>query len=160
MPMLPKRCCSDPMCGAVAAPGSSRCPAHARALQRSYDDRHGTTVERGYDSDHERLRVLCFQRDEWRCKVCGWEPDVVRDCRLAGIDAPPVEVVLEELRRAKNAGERHLHCDHVLPIILSPGQRLNLDNMQTLCDWCHRRKTMKENGLRPIARMAAQGPDR
>ena len=160
MPMLPKRCCSDPMCGAVAAPGSSRCPAHARALQRSYDDRRGTTVERGYDSDHERLRVLCFQRDEWRCKVCGWEPDVVRDCRLAGIDAPPVEVVLEELRRAKNAGERHLHCDHVLPIILSPGQRLNLDNMQTLCDWCHRRKTMKENGLRPVARMAAAGPDR
>ena len=60
MPMLPKRCCSDPMCGAVAAPGSSRCPAHARALQRSYDDRRGTTVERGYDSDHERLRVLCL----------------------------------------------------------------------------------------------------
>jgi 5-methylcytosine-specific restriction endonuclease McrA len=85
---------------------------------------------------------------------------VVRDCRLAGIESPPAAVVLEELRQAKNAGERHPHADHVLPIVLSPGQRLNLDNMQTLCDTCHRRKTLKENGLRPVQRMAAQGPDR
>ena len=144
MPMLPKRCCSDPMCGAVAAPGSSRCPAHARALQRSYDDRRGTTVERGYDSDHERLRVLCFVRDEWRCKVCGWEPDVVRDCRLAGVDAPPVEVVLDELRRAKLAGERHLHMDHIIRIEDRPELRLDLSNVQTLCSLCHARKTMAE----------------
>jgi len=144
MPMLPKRCCSDPMCGAVAAPGSSRCPAHARALQRSYDDRRGTTVERGYDSDHQRLRVLCFVRDEWRCKVCGWEPDVVRDCRLAGVDAPPVEVVLDELRRAKLAGERHLHMDHIIRIEDRPELRLDLSNVQTLCSLCHARKTMAE----------------
>jgi 5-methylcytosine-specific restriction endonuclease McrA len=69
---------------------------------------------------------------------------VVRDCRLADIEAPPAEVVLEELRRAKVAGERHLHCDHTVPIAVSPGRRLDLDNMQTLCDWCHRRKTMRE----------------
>jgi len=164
MPMLPKRGCSEPNCGGVAAAGDSRCEEHARthrtASQRLYDSQRGSRVERGYDSDHQRLRVLCFQRDEWRCRVCRWEPDVVRDCRLAGIESPPAAVVLEELRQAKNAGERHPHADHVLPIVLSPGQRLNLDNMQTLCDTCHRRKTLKENGLRPVQRMAAQGPDR
>jgi len=143
--MLPKRGCSEPGCGGVAQCGSSRCPAHARAIQRRYDDRRGTTAERGYDSDHERLRLLCFQCDEWRCRVCGWEPDVVRDCRFASIEAPPAEVVLEELRQAKNAGERHLHCDHMVPIEgRNDPRRLDLDNMQTLCDWCHRRKTMRE----------------
>jgi 5-methylcytosine-specific restriction endonuclease McrA len=85
---------------------------------------------------------------------------VIRDCRLAGVDAPPVEVVLDELRRAKLAGERHLHADHVLPIADRPELRLDLGNMQTLCDTCHKRKTLKENGLRPVPRMAAQGPDR
>jgi 5-methylcytosine-specific restriction endonuclease McrA len=133
---------------------------HQQALQRSYDDRRGSRIERGYDEHHERLRVLCFQRDEWRCRECGWEPDVVRDCRLAGVDAPPAEVVLEELRRAKNAGERHLHADHIVPIAVSPGRRQDLDNAQTLCDWCHRRKTMKENGLRPVVGMATPTADR
>ena len=70
---------------------------------------------------------------------------MVRDCRLAGIDAPPADVVLDELRRAKNAGDRHLHCDHVVPIEgRNDPRRLDLDNMQTLCDTCHRRKTMRE----------------
>lgn len=164
MPMLPKRGCSEAGCGAFAAGSESRCEEHARkhrsASQCLYDSQRGSRVERGYDSDHQRLRVLCFQRDEWRCRACGWEPDVVRDCRLAGIDAPPAAVVLEELRRAKNARERHLHADHILPIATHPGLRLELENLQTLCDWCHRCKTLKENGLRPVQRMAAQGPDR
>ena len=159
--MLPKRGCCEHGCKDVAAAGSSRCTTHTRSLRRSYDDRRGTTVERGYDSDHERLRLLCFQRDAWRCRGCGWEPPSVEAFRLAGFGELPVEAVLEELRQAKNAGERHLHADHVAPISgQNDPRRLDLDNMQTLCDWCHRRKTMKENGLRPVARMAAAGPDR
>ena len=85
---------------------------------------------------------------------------MVQQCRLANIDAPPAEVVLDELRRAKLAGERHLHADHVLPIATHPSLRLDLENVQTLCDWCHRRKTMKENGLRPVQRMATPTADR
>ena len=134
---------------------------HQQALQRRYDERRGSRIERGYDEHHERLRVICFQRDDWRCRACGWEPDVVRECRLADIDVPPAEVVLDELRRAKLAGERHLHGDHIVPIEgRNDPRRLDLDNMQTLCDTCHRRKTMKENGLRPVQRMAAPGSDR
>ena len=63
---------------------------------------------------------------------------------------------LEELRVAFAAGERHLHMDHVVPIATRQDLRLDLSNMQTLCDTCHRRKTLKENGLG----MATQGPDR
>jgi 5-methylcytosine-specific restriction endonuclease McrA len=117
---------------------------HRQALQRRYDGRRGTTVERGYDEHHERLRVVCFQRDEWLCRECGWEPDVVRDCRLADVEVAPADVVLDELRRAKLAGERHLHADHVLPIATRPGLRLGLGNVQTLCSLCHARKTMAE----------------
>ena len=168
MPMLPQRTCSEPMCGGLATPGSSRCPKHMRATQRFHDDQRGSRIERGYDAAHERLRIQCFQRDEWRCRGCGWEPDVVRDCRLAGIEAPPAEVVLEELRRANVAGERHIHADHTVPIEgRNDPQRLDLDNVQTLCDTCHRRKTMKEKGLRPpgspadgVAGAAGGGSDR
>ncbi|MGD0579546.1 MAG: HNH endonuclease [Bryobacteraceae bacterium] len=120
---------------------------HAHALQRAYDDRRGTRTERGYDAAHRRLRIQCFLRDEWRCEACGWEPPIVEQFRLAGLGDLPVDVVLDELRRAKLAGERHLHMDHVLPIATHPGLRLDLGNVQTLCDWCHRRKTMKEKGL-------------
>jgi 5-methylcytosine-specific restriction endonuclease McrA len=163
--MLPKRTCAEHGCRNVAALGSARCELHTQSIrsasQRIADEQRGSSAERGYDAHHERLRVLCFERDGWRCRGCGWEPDVVRECRLAGIEAPPFEVVLEELRQAKNAGGRHLHADHIVPISgREDPRRLDLDNMQTLCDTCHRRKTLKDNGLRTAARMAAPGPDR
>ena len=106
MPILPKCGCIEPGCSAVAAAGSSRCETHSSSVrndsQRSCDDRRGSRIERGYDAHHERLRVQCFLRDEWRCRGCGWEPDVVRDCRLADIEAPPAED-LDERTESLNA---------------------------------------------------------
>ena len=164
MPMLPKRGCSESGCRSFAMAGSSHCKTHTRSVQKAsqrfYDDRCGTRIERGYDAAYDRLRIQCFVRDKWRCGACGWEPLVVETFRLADLGAVAVDAVLDELRRAKLAGERHLHMDHVLPITTHPGLRLDLSNVQTLCDSCHRRKTLKENGLRPVQRMAAQGPDR
>jgi 5-methylcytosine-specific restriction endonuclease McrA len=147
-PMLPKRGCCEHGCGGIAVSRSSRCEAHTlnirTASQRIYDDRRGTRIEGGYDAAHERLRVACFVRDDWRCCTCGWEPQVVADFRMAELGAVPVDAVLGELRRAKLAGERHLHMDHVLPIATHPGLRLGLGNVQTLCSLCHARKTMAE----------------
>ena len=151
MPMLPKRGCSEPGCGAVAVDGGC-CPAHEaaarQAKQRFYDDRRGTTLERGYDARHRRLRVTCFERDGWRCVKCGWMPPGCFQAQAFGLEIL-VDSALEELRAAFAAGERHLHMDHVVPIKDRQDLRLDLGNVQTLCSVCHGRKTMAERRAQP-----------
>lgn len=66
------------------------------------------------------------------------------DFRRFELGDPPTEKVLEELRQRRQRGERHLHADHRIPIAVRPDLRLALDNIQTLCDGCHNRKTLAE----------------
>ena len=61
---------------------------------------------------------------------------------------PPTDRVLDELRRRKLRGERHLHADHVIPIHDRPELRLDLDNMATRCDRCHDARTMRQTNQR------------
>jgi 5-methylcytosine-specific restriction endonuclease McrA len=75
---------------------------------------------------------------------CGWEPEIVTDCRRFELGDPPFEKVLDELRQRLNRGERHLHADHQIPITVRPDLRLELDNLRTRCDRCHNRKTRLE----------------
>lgn len=103
------------------------------------------TAERGYDAHHKRLRVRCFERDNWKCIDCGWQPELVRVCIEIGIDLPPNTVILHALSEAFRRGERHLHADHQIPIELRPDLRLELSNYRTRCDQCHNRKTMRES---------------
>src|SRR6185437_9004228 len=99
MPSLAKRPCV--VCGQLISNGS-RCTEHVKRT-----DGHVTkTAARGYDAAHKSLRVLCFLRDEWRCVDCGWEPDIVKDFRVAGLPAPAPHVVLHHLRLAFANGER------------------------------------------------------
>jgi 5-methylcytosine-specific restriction enzyme A len=137
------RPCSTSGCPELTHGGP--CEQHRRARQREHDKRRGTSTERGYDAIHCRLRILCFQRDEWRCVDCGWEPDIVKQCRELGLDPPPADQIVEELRRAFARGERHLHADHEIPIADRPDLRLDLDNLRTRCDGCHRAKTRRES---------------
>jgi 5-methylcytosine-specific restriction endonuclease McrA len=137
-----KRPCTTPGCPELTPGGP--CELHRRARQREHDERRGSSRDRGYDADHRRLRVLCFQRDEWRCVDCGWEPEIVRVFREVGLGDPPTERVLSELRDRHNRGERHLHADHQIPIEERPDLRLDLDNLRTRCDGCHRAKTVRE----------------
>jgi 5-methylcytosine-specific restriction enzyme A len=137
------RPCSTLGCPELTSVGP--CEQHRRARQRDHDERRGTSTERGYDADHRRLRVLCFQRDCWKCVDCEWEPEIVRVFREAGLGVPPVQVVLEELRRAFARGIRHLHADHQIPIEEQPELRLDLENLRTRCDACHRAKTRRES---------------
>ena len=139
MASAPKRTCNVPGCG-VLIDGESYCPEH----RRRQDKQRGTSASRGYDTDHRRLRLICFERDAWRCVECGWEPDIVADCRRFELGDPPAEKVLVELRQRFSRGERHLHADHRVPIALQPDLRLVLENLQTLCDACHNRKTLQE----------------
>lgn len=143
MPSLPGRSCSTPGCGKPAVAGS-RCKACARDRQTVHDDRRGSKIDRGYDADHRRLRVLAFQRDNWTCVDCGWKPQIIIDCEQYELGEPPVDEVLQFLRQAFNRGERHLHGEHIIPIEDRPDLRLDLDNMATRCDTCHRAKTMRE----------------
>jgi 5-methylcytosine-specific restriction endonuclease McrA len=52
--------------------------------------------------------------------------------------------VLAELRDRHNRGDRHLHADHQIPVADRPDLRLDLDNLRTRCDGCHRAKTVRE----------------
>jgi 5-methylcytosine-specific restriction endonuclease McrA len=137
------RPCSTPGCPELTLGGP--CAQHRRARQREHDERRGTSTQRGYDAEHRRLRVLCFQRDCWRCVDCSWEPEIVRVFREAGLGFPPVQVVLDQLRRAFARDDRHLHADHQIPIEDRPELRLDLDNLRTRCDACHRAKTRRES---------------
>jgi 5-methylcytosine-specific restriction enzyme A len=137
------RPCSTPGCPELTVSGA--CQAHRRVRQARNDDHRGTSTERGYDGDHRRLRILCFQRDGWRCVDCGWEPTIVKDFHELGLGDPPTDRVLAELRHRHNHGARHLHADHQIPIVERPDLRLDLDNLRTRCDGCHRGKTMRES---------------
>jgi 5-methylcytosine-specific restriction endonuclease McrA len=137
------RPCSIPGCPELTPGGP--CERHRRAQQREQDERRGTSAERGYDANHRRLRILCFQRDAWRCVDCGWEPDIVADFRRFDLGDPPIDRVLDELRDRHNRGERHLHADHKIPIAERPDLRLDLDNLATRCVSCHSAKTMRES---------------
>jgi 5-methylcytosine-specific restriction enzyme A len=139
--------CAHPGCPRLVS-GAPRCPEHQLATARAIDQARGTSTERGYDADHRRLRILCFERDCWRCWDCGWEPDVVADCRRFDLGNPPTDLVLAELRDRHNRGERHLHADHQIPIEERPDLRLDLDNLRTRCDRCHSAKTNRETALR------------
>ena len=142
MPSLPKRSCSKG-CGRLVEGGGpcSEC-------SRKREQQRGSSYSRGYDTNHRRLRVQCFQRDGWKCVDCGWEPDVVKDARAYGLEEPPANVILEELRVRWHNNQTHLHGDHDTPIQANPDQRLDVDNYQTRCNECHSRKTMREqNGV-------------
>jgi 5-methylcytosine-specific restriction endonuclease McrA len=116
--------------------------------QPNQDAERGKSAERGYDAYHRRLRILCFQRDRWRCVDCGWEPDIAADFRRFELGDPPTDRVLAELRDRHNRGERHLHANHQIPIAERPDLRLDLANLQTLCDGCHSAKTRRESMVR------------
>jgi 5-methylcytosine-specific restriction endonuclease McrA len=121
--------------------------SHCAACSQKRETRRGSSADRGYGKQHRKLRILCFTRDEWRCRKCGWEPAIIEEFRKCDMGMPESEVVLKELRKAFALGERHLHADHIVPIEQDENRRLDLENMQTLCDRCHRRKTQTEGAL-------------
>jgi 5-methylcytosine-specific restriction endonuclease McrA len=145
MSLAPPRPCSTPGCPALVY-GASRCPRHAP----KYDDHRRAPSQRGYDVFHRRLRLLCFERDGWRCVDCGFEPELVKLYRKFELGAPDSVKILDELRLRCLAGERHLHADHIKSIAERPDLRLELDNLATRCDQCHNRRTFQQQVHREV----------
>jgi len=119
----------------------SRPPQHGKKTRNSNRSAAGKLV---YGVQHRKLRLLCFERDEWRCVDCGWEPELVRIFRQTGLGIPPIEQILDELRKSYNEGDRHLHAEHELRIEERPDLRLDLENLKTRCNVCHNLKTSNE----------------
>ena len=136
MPSAPMRTCSKPGCGSLVA-GAARCKQH----QHHNAAREGTSTERGYGSEHQRLRLACLRRDDYRCRMCGWQPRLVEVLRGAGIEYGH-EQIEAELRDLYRSGARHLVADHVIDIADDASKRLDLGNLQTLCSACHSRKSL------------------
>lgn len=140
MPSLAKRSCSTPGCKNTCISG------HCSTCQRTTSEARGTTSTRGYDTEHQRLRVLAFERDHWTCIDCGWRPTVVVECDDCGLPEPPTTVILATLVQAYKAKERHLHGDHIVAVDTRPDLAHLLSNYATRCDDCHRIKTAREGG--------------
>lgn len=133
------RPCRKPGCSALVERGY--CTKHASAP----DENRPTSTARGYDEGHRTRKVLCHERDQWRCVDCNFEPDLVKTYRALGMGLPPTSRILEELRQRYLRHEQHLHADHVLPIDERPDLQRDLDNLQTRCNICHARKTRREH---------------
>jgi hypothetical protein len=96
-------------------------------------------------TDPAYLRSLVWKRDKGRCAVCGLSCKEVE--KALGV----LRKVLSRLgqsrvygsvRKAMKMKNRHSlwDADHIRAVADGGGE-CGLDNMQTLCVWCHREKT-------------------
>jgi hypothetical protein len=142
MPYAPPR-----ICAGCRRPTNGQCRECERKRQQRSDENRPNSTDRGYDAEYRRVRLIALERDNWTCRDCGWQPDIVRMMGRSGSLAAPTEAVMMELAERARQRLRILHVDHITPIAEAPQLRLDTRNMQTLCDSCHRRKTMRENGM-------------
>jgi 5-methylcytosine-specific restriction protein A len=115
MPQRAKRPCGKPGCPELT--DGRYCSDHI-ALEtqqrREYNQWRGTAASRGYDARCQRVRIQALKRDKYLCL----------HCLTAGRVTSAVDV------------------DHIIP--LPTGPRLDLNNLQSLCRPCHRKKTEED----------------
>lgn len=93
-----------------------------------WQGQRGTSTERGYGAKWRKIRVHAMRRDNWLCQPCQRE----------GRITPATE------------------CDHIKP--KAQGGMDSMDNLQAICNMCHRAKTTREaaeaQGRRVVDRLA------
>lgn len=113
MPYKPLRPCTHTGCPALVADGS-KCPKHKITSVQAYDRYRGNARSRGYDAAWEKVRAEALERDGYICQHC--------------------------LKKGYVTPGKHV--DHIIPFhVKNDPLRLALDNLQTLCQPCHNKKT-------------------
>lgn len=117
MPIAPARPCTSQPCSALIF-GGGKCSKHKTESAQGYDRYRGSSHSRGYDTAWEKVRGEALERDGYLCL----------HCLKKGFVTP---------------GK---HVDHIIPFHGKKDPlRLNLTNLQTLCQPCHNTKTLKED---------------
>lgn len=93
---------------------SGRCNSHAIIKQAWESSRVRTRHERGYGSAWEKTRKVILERDRFLCCVCN----------------------------AKGFTTMASQVDHITP--KSAGGSDSYDNLQAICDPCHKQKTKND----------------
>ena len=102
------------------------------------------------------LPVKCFERDNHTCIKCGATQNpffawIERRDKWNKKNAPYGVKIYENETGDKQPEIINLEADHIKPIALG-GDEYDLNNYQTLCDKCHRKKTSSEAKLFAEAR--------
>lgn len=96
-------------------------------------------------TDPAFLRKLVWNRDRGRCAACGMScKDLEKGLSLVRTVLSRVghSRVYGSLRKSLGVKNRHTlwDADHIRAVVDGGGE-CGLENMQTLCVWCHREKT-------------------
>lgn len=114
MPMRAPRPCRAQMCRGTTTASHGYCQEHAHLSSGWNKPGRATAQKRGYGHDWKKRRDAAMVRDDWLCQPC----------KRKGRLTPAVEV------------------DHVIP--KSQGGTDDDDNLQAICDPCHKAKTARE----------------
>lgn len=96
--------------------------------------------------DWNATRRAVFDRDKGTCVKCGQKRNDLSNSLLRTYLRGEWKMLPEPVR---------LEADHIKPVELYPELQWDLNNLQTLCQFCHREKTKQD--VRAIA--AARRPD-
>lgn len=112
LPERPKKPCNYPGCSALVPGGERHCEAHRKQIHRTYDrNRRDPDLYKFYGSVvWQRLREYKKTRDPL-CEEC--------------------------LNKGKVVPVEHVH--HKIPAGRDPSKRLDIDNLISLCEMCHKR---------------------
>lgn len=118
MPTAPRRPCTYPGCGALAA--GSRCEKHRRVESKQYDRERGTAHQRGYTSKWAKASAA-FLRAHPLCQC--------DECQEGRLRLLPSQVTDH---RIPHRGDMQLFWDRT--------------NWQAMSKECHDKKTAREDG--------------
>lgn len=106
--------CVHPACPALVYNGAGWCAKHLKTEGRFSDRYRGSRHQRGYGSAWQRLRKRIMERDNYLCQVC------LQTGRISSADA----------------------VDHI--VAKAFGGDDNPENLQAICNSCHKTKTAQE----------------